>query len=136
MLHVWLIPALVILLLVLVSLRSYAGYALSEFNTSRYRSEPIPSTWIPTEHADTIRSPSQYPREPVRSALISDFVRIYGVPDHFFKRNVLNGHWGALVYDLAGGYCIVVFVLDTDKPNFGGAQLFRPDGEAEGPLIK
>lgn len=126
----------VVILLVLVSLSSFAANALSEFTSSRYQSEAIPSTWIPPRHADTIRSPSQYPREPVLSVFISDFVRIYGVPDHFFKRKAPNGRWGALVYDLAGGYNIVVFVLDTDKPNFAGAQLFRPDGEAEGPLLK
>jgi hypothetical protein len=125
-----------VLLLVFVSLPSVAGSALSEFNSGRYRSEAVPSTWIPPEHADTIRSASQYPREPVRSVLIRDFVKIYGVPDHFFRRLGPTGRWGALVYDLAGGYNVVVFVLDTDQPNFGAPQLFRPDGEAEGPVIK
>jgi hypothetical protein len=124
------------LLLLLLSLPCFGGNALSEFKSSRYRSEPIPPAWIPPEHSDTIRVSTEYPREPVRSLLIRDFVKIYGIPDHFFRRLSPIGRWGALVYDLAGGYNIVVFVLDTDQPNFGGAQLFRPDGDAEGPLIK
>jgi hypothetical protein len=125
-----------ILLLVILSLPCFGGSALSEFKSSRYQSEPIPAAWIPSEHADTIRVSTEFPREPVGSVLIRDFVRIYGVPDHFFRRLSPIGRWGALVYDLAGGYNVVVFVLDTDQPKFGAAQLFRPDGDAEGPVIK
>jgi hypothetical protein len=125
-----------VVLLVLFSMPSFGGNALTEFNSTRYRSEPIPPTWVPPERADTIRLATEYPREPVPSLLIQDFVKVYGVPAHFFRRRSPIGRWGALVYDLADGYNIVVFILDTNQPKFGGAQLFRADGEAEGPLLK
>jgi hypothetical protein len=128
----------VALFALLFVLSSCADYSRPPWhNTHLFRSEIIPSSWIPTAYAATIRSSSEYPREAIGSHLISDFIRVYGVPDHFFKRtDPATGQWGVLVYDLTGGYYIAVFIVRPDRPNFDGAQLFAPSGDAVGPVVK
>jgi hypothetical protein len=127
--------ALSIVLLTLLSCADHEGSVM--FQTSKFRSEDIPSSWIPPQFAATIRSRSEYPREAIGSSLIPDFIKVYGMPDHFYRRtDPTAGNWGTLVYDLAEGYSIVVFIIKTDALKFNGGQLFRPNGEAEGPMIK
>jgi hypothetical protein len=96
----------------------------------------MPASWIPTVYATTIRSSSEYPREAIGSNLVSDFIKVYGLPDHFLTRtDPSTGHWGVLVYDLNQGYYIAVFITKPATANFDGAQLFRPNGDGVGPLL-
>jgi hypothetical protein len=70
-----------------------------------------------------------------RSVQIVDFVRVYGVPSRLLTPKSGSGY-SYLLYELSDGYKMLVYVPSVKASRFAAAQLFRENGEAEGPLLK
>lgn len=108
---------------------------LSEIQSANYEDASIPKGWIPEVRAHSIVSAAEYPRASVRSVEISEFVKVYGIPARLLTPKSRSGY-SYLVYDLADGYRMLVYIPSLSASRFAAAQLFRLDGQAEGPLLK
>jgi hypothetical protein len=122
-------------LVLLLAWPTHAEDLLAKVQSRAYQSTPIPASWIPEVRAATITSAREYPRASVRSIEIAAFVKVYGVPSRLLTPRSGTGY-SYLVYDLADGYKMVVYVLSPKGSTYAAAQLFRPNGEAEGPILK
>ena len=103
--------------------------------TDAYVSVEIPKQWLPDQIPSAIAAAADYPRAAVRSVQIKDLIEVYGRPSRLVRPKSGNGY-SFLVYSLADGYTMLVYVPSIDGSAFAAAQLFRPDGQAEGPLLK
>jgi hypothetical protein len=122
-------------LLVFLAWSATAGNLLAQVQSAAYEEASIPESWISKAIAGPIASASEYPRTSVRSAEIAEFTKIYGVPARLLMPKDRKGY-SYLVYDLAEGYKLLVYVPSISDSRFTAAQLFRSNGEAEGPVLK
>lgn len=123
------------ILFAFLALAASADTLLTQVQSSAYEEQPIPESWIPAIRAESISSPSDYPRSSVRSVEIAEFVKVYGVPSRLLTPRDRIGY-SYLVYDLADGYKLLVYVPSLSGSRFAAAQLLDSDGLAKGPLLK
>jgi hypothetical protein len=121
------------LLLLSISVRS-AGL-IGEVESDLFRRLPVPERWIPSYHAIAISSAREYPRAPFDSVEIADFIRVYGIPTFLASPKSKKGR-SYLVYEMTDGCRLLVHISDEKSGGVLAAQLYRPDGKPEGPLLK
>ena len=121
--------------LLLLSLTVRSSNLVAEVGSDLYQRHPVPQRWIPTAHATSISFAHDYPRESLHSLEIADFVKVYGRPTYLVSPRSNKGY-SYLVYEMSDGYKMLVYISDVTGSRFTAAQLFRPDGEAEGPTLK
>jgi hypothetical protein len=80
---------------------------IDEVESDLYQRLPVPERWIPADHAAAINSAREFPRAPLRSIEIADFVRVYGTPT-FLASPKSNKDLSYLVYEMADGYKLLV----------------------------
>ena len=93
--------------LLLLSLSVRSASLIDEVESDLYQRLPVPERWIPTDHAAAINSAREFPRGPLRSIEIADFVRVYGMPT-FLASPKSNKGLSYLVYEMADGYKLLV----------------------------
>ena len=103
--------------------------------SNAFETVPIPDRWIPKQLPTTIASAAEYPRGEIRSTKLTDFIATYGRPTRLVRPRSGSGN-PFLIYSLKGGYNILVWVPSIDSDRFLAAQLYRLDGEREGPFLK
>jgi hypothetical protein len=126
---------LIAILLAFVGWSTIAADLLGQVQSTAYEEKHIPESWIAETPAAPILSASEYPRTSVRSVQITEFTKVYGVPSRLLVPKDGKGY-SYLVYDLTDGYKLLVYLPSSSRSRFSAAQLFRPDGNAEGPLLK
>ena len=112
-----------------------AATLLDEVSSQAFEAAQIPPRRIPSLTAPRIAAAQEYPRASLHSMEISEFIAEYGIPSKLVKPKSGKGY-SYLVYELSGGYKILVYVPYLDGTRFVAAQLFRSNGQPEGPLLK
>ena len=125
----------VVLISVLFPVLCGADEIVGKVESDAYESLQIPDRWIPNDTPRPISSAREYPRQEVRSTQIAAFVGVYGKPSRLVSPKSGSGY-SYLIYDLDGGYKMLVYVPSVAGSKFTAAQLFRADGEPEGPVLK
>jgi hypothetical protein len=129
------VRTIVAVVLLLASSLLYGRNFVADIASDSYKRVPIPAAWIPVETASAIRKAGEYPRQHVRNVEIVDFIRVYGLPSYLVVPKTGKGS-GFLVYDLDDNYKILVEMNGNLDGRFLYAQLFRADGQPEGPVQK
>src|SRR5580692_401788 len=121
----------VALALLLLSLSVRSASLIAEVESDLYQRLPVPARWIPSDHAAVINSAREYPRAPLRSIEIADFVRVYGVPTYLASPRSNKGY-SFLVYEMADGYRLLVHITGVENSMFLAAQLYSRAGNPKG----
>jgi hypothetical protein len=117
--------------LLLLSLSVRSASLIAEVESDLYQRPPVPERWIPADHAAVINSAREYPREPLRSIEIADFVRVYGVPTYLASPRSNKGY-SFLVYEMADGFKLLVHIGSVENSMFLAAQLYSRAGNPKG----
>ncbi len=108
---------------------------ISTIYSPKYIEVTIPESWFPTGIPERIKTHESFGGQKLKSTSTTWLIGVYGKPDKMLcpKEHSIDC---IMLYELNDAYKIVVYIPSLEKNYFSAAALFKPDGEAEGRILK